>query len=200
MSDPIATPSDLGVYLGTTVDNDRAALMLSLAQDLCETVASPLPAAAKGTVLSVAARAFNNVTSAHQAGIGSAQVSYGAPNSSVGIGGLFLSKTDTKTLRRLAGRTGAFSIDLLAATVPPTDVPTLTSVTPSGAVAGDIVLVDGYGFTGTTAVIIGGVSVEFFEGDDTRLYAVMPTGTAGDTTVTVTNAVGASEPLTFTRG
>ena len=114
MSDPIATPSDLGVYLGTTVDDGRAAFVLGLAQDLCETVASPLPAAAKGTVLGVAARAYNNVTSAHQAGIGSAQVSYGSPNSSVGIGGLFLSKTDTKTLRRLTGRTGAFAIDLLA--------------------------------------------------------------------------------------
>jgi hypothetical protein len=114
VSDPLATPDDLGVYLGTTVDPTRAALVLELAQGLCETVTSPLPAAAKGTVLAVAARAFNNVTSAHQAGIGSAQVSYGAPNSSVGIGGLFLSKTDTKTLRRLSGRTGAFSVDLLA--------------------------------------------------------------------------------------
>ena len=200
MSDPIATPSDLGVYLGTTVDQDRATLMLSLAQDLCASVITPLPVTALGTVLGVAGRAFNNVTSAHQAGIGSAQVSYGSPNSSVGIGGLYLSKTDVKTLRRLGGRTGAFSIDLLAATVPPTDVPTLTSVTPSGAVTGDIVLIGGYGFTGTTAVTIGGVSVEFFEGDDTRLYAVMPTGTAGETSATITNAVGASEPLTFVRG
>jgi hypothetical protein len=200
VSDPLATPDDLGVYLGTTVDPTRAGLVLELAQGLCETVTSPLPAAAKGTVLGVAARAYNNVTSAHQAGIGSAQVSYGAPNSSVGIGGLFLSKTDIKTLRRLAGRTGAFSIDLLAQTVPPTDAPTPTAVTPSGAVAGDIVLVDGYGFTGTTTVTIGGVSVEFFEADDTRLYAVVPSGTAGDTTVTVTNAVGVSDALTFTRG
>jgi hypothetical protein len=114
VSDPLATPDDLGVYLGTTVDPTRAGLVLELAQGLCETVTSPLPPAAKGTVLAVAARAYNNVTSAHQAGIGSAQVSYGAPNSSVGIGGLFLSKTDTKTLRRLSGRTGAFSVDLLA--------------------------------------------------------------------------------------
>jgi hypothetical protein len=188
------------VYLGTTVDTGRATLMLSLAQDLCETVATPLPAAAKGVVLAVTARAFNNVTSAHQAGIGSAQVSYGAPNSSVGIGGLFLSKSDKATLLRVSGRTGAFSIDMLAESVPPTVAPTLTSVTPSGALGGDIILIDGYGFTGTTACTIGGVSVEFFEADDTRLYAVVPSGTAGDTTVTVTNAVGVSDALTFTRG
>lgn len=114
MSTPLATSADLGVYLGRTVDEDRATLILQLAHDLCETIVSPVPAEAKGIELAVAARAFNNVTSAHQAGIGSAQVSYGAPNSSVGIGGLFLSKSDTRTLRRLAGRTGAFSVDLLA--------------------------------------------------------------------------------------
>lgn len=114
MSDPLATPADLGVYLGTTVDPERATLILQLAHDLCETVVFPVPDAAKGVELSVAARAFNNVTSAHQAGIGSAQVSYGAPNSSVGIGGLFLSKSEIRTLRSLAGRTGAFSIDMLA--------------------------------------------------------------------------------------
>lgn len=114
MSDPLAIPSDLGVYLGRTVDDDRAYLILQLAHDLCETVVSPVPDTAKGIEIAVAARAFNNVTSAHQAGIGSAQVSYGAPNSSVGIGGLFLSKSDIRTLRRLAGRTGAFSVDLLA--------------------------------------------------------------------------------------
>lgn len=115
MSTPLASPTELGVYLGRAdLDETRATLILQLAHDLCETVVSPVPDAAKGIELAVAARAFNNVTSAHQAGIGSAQVSYGAPNSSVGIGGLFLSKSDVRTLRRLAGRTGAFTVDLLA--------------------------------------------------------------------------------------
>lgn len=115
MSSPLATPAELGVYLGRAdIDESRADLILQLAHDLCATIVSPVPAAAKGVELAVAARAFNNVSSAHQAGIGSAQVSYGAPNSSVGIGGLFLSKSDVRTLRRLAGRTGAFSVDLIA--------------------------------------------------------------------------------------
>jgi len=114
-SSPLATSAELGVYLGLdAIDSARADMLLQLAHDLCETVVSPVPAGGKGVELSVAARAYNNVTSAHQAGIGSAQVSYGAPNSSVGIGGLFLSKTDVRTLRRLSDRTGAFSIDLLA--------------------------------------------------------------------------------------
>ena len=39
MSNPLATPDELGVYLGRTVDTDRATLILQLAHDLCETVA-----------------------------------------------------------------------------------------------------------------------------------------------------------------
>lgn len=115
MSSPLASPAELGVYLGRAdIDTDRADLMLQLAHDRLEMYVSPVPAEAKGIELSVAARAYNNVSSAHQAGIGSAQVSYGAPNSSVGIGGLFVSKSEQRELRRLAGRTGAFSVDLLA--------------------------------------------------------------------------------------
>ena len=114
MSEPLATPGELGVYLGVAdIDTERAGLLLELAQGKCETVVFPLPDAAKSIVLSVAARAYANVTSAHQAGIGSAQVSYGAPSSSSGIGGLYLSKSERADLRRLVGRTGAFSIDLL---------------------------------------------------------------------------------------
>jgi hypothetical protein len=113
VSDPIATPSDLGVYLKTTVDTEQATAFLEAAQQRCEAVISPLPATAKWVVVGVAARGYNNPTSAHQAGIGSAQVSYGAPNSSVGIGGMFLSKEDVKTLRRLGGRTGTFTVDML---------------------------------------------------------------------------------------
>jgi hypothetical protein len=124
MSDPLATPADLGTYLGITVDTDRAALILDLAQGLCEGIVSPLPASAKAVVLAVAARAYNNVTSAHQAGIGSAQVSYGAPNSAVGVGGLYLSRSDKVTLRLAAGRGSAFSADTM-----PTGVNAVQSVT-----------------------------------------------------------------------
>lgn len=114
MSSPIATPDDLRLYLGLdTIDTTRADLLLTLAHDLCGTIVSPVPAGAKGVELAVAARAFNNVTSAHQAGIGSAQVSYGSPNSAVGVGGLYLSRSDKALLRSFAGRGSAFSADIM---------------------------------------------------------------------------------------
>lgn len=112
MSTPIATPADLGTYLeNPAIDTARATLILQLAQNLCETIWTPLGVTAMGILLGVAARAFNNVTSAHAMGIGSANISYGSPGTSVGVGGLYLSRSDQRTLRLLAGRGGAFSID-----------------------------------------------------------------------------------------
>lgn len=127
MSSPVATPSDLELYLGLpsgTIDTARATLILSVAQDLCETIVTPLPAAARAVVLAVAARAFNNVTSAHQVSLGSAAVSFGAQNSAVGVGGLYLSRSDKSLLRLMAGRGSAFSVDLL-----PTGTNAVQSVT-----------------------------------------------------------------------
>lgn len=106
------TPYDLATFLGRDdLDFDRAAVMLQLAEDLCTGVVSPLPDTAKGVILSVAGRAFTNVSSAHQMGLGSAQISFGAPNSSLGVGGLYLSRSDIVNLRRLGNSGGAFSID-----------------------------------------------------------------------------------------
>ena len=122
MSAPIADPSDLGVYLTgdpNGVEPARAAQILGLAQALCESITTPLTAAALPVVLSVAARAYNNVTSAHSVGLGSANISYGSQGSNMGVGGLYLSRSDKSTLRRLAGRSGAFSIDLLPTPWPP---------------------------------------------------------------------------------
>lgn len=116
MSTPIAVPADLGTYLELvpgTIDMVRATQSLLLAQNLCETIWSSLDARALGTVLAVAARQFNNVTSAHQVSLGTAHVSYGSQNTSMGIGGLYLSRSDKTTLRRLAGRGGAFSVSIM---------------------------------------------------------------------------------------
>lgn len=201
MSQPLAIPAQLGVYLGRTdLDESRAGLILQLAHDRLEMYVAPVPAAALGIELAVAARAINNVTSAHQAGIGSAQVSYGAPNSSTGIGGLYVSKSEIRDLRRLSGRTGAFSIDLLPATVPPTVAPVVSNIDPDGAPAGDLARVTGYGFTGTVTVTVGGTSSEFLVVDDTVLHLVIPAGSAGVVAVVVTNAVGASTAYSYQRG
>ena len=115
MSAPIATPTDLGVFLGITdIDTERAQMLLDLAHDRLEMYVSPVPPSAMGLELAIAGRAYTNVSSARQAGIGSAQVSFGAPNANFGIGGLYVSKSEIRDLRRLSGKTGAFSIDLLA--------------------------------------------------------------------------------------
>ena len=120
MSAPIALPAELGVYLGDdAIDLARAELILAQAQLLCETIVSPIPDTAAPIVLGVAARAYNNVTSAHQLSLGTAHVTYGTQNTSMGVGGMYLSKFDTRTLRRLAGRSGAFSIDMLPDPWPP---------------------------------------------------------------------------------
>jgi len=114
MSTPIAVPADLGTYLGDpAIDTTRATLILGLAQDLCETIWSPIGPTALGTVLAVAARAFSNVSSAATVGIGTGHIGYGAPGASMGVGGLYLSRSDKTTLRRLAGRGGAFSVSVL---------------------------------------------------------------------------------------
>ena len=115
MSTPLATPDELGVYLGESISSTdpRAMLLLQLAHDRCETFVSPVPDEAKGIELSVAARAYTNVTSAHQVSLGSGGVSFGAQNSQVGVGGLYVSASEQRDLRRMAGRSGAFSVALL---------------------------------------------------------------------------------------
>lgn len=126
MSDPLATPADLGVFLGADIaaDDARAVLLLQLAHDRVESYVSPVPAAAKGIEITVAARAYTNATSAHQVGLGSGNVSFGAQNSSTGIGGLFVSRQEQRDLRRMADRSGAFAVDLLQGWPPVTDTTT----------------------------------------------------------------------------
>lgn len=127
MSTPLATPDELGVFLGKQIDPDdaRATLILQLAHDRCESYVSPVPDAAKGIELAIAGRAYTNVTSAHQVSLGSGGVSFGAQNSQMGIGGLYVSGQEQRDLRRMAGRSGAYGVDLLQDWPPATD----TSVT-----------------------------------------------------------------------
>jgi hypothetical protein len=200
VSTPLATPDELGVYLGTAIDDEdpRGTLVLQLAHDLCETVVSPVPALAKGVELAVASRAYNNVTSAHQMSLGSAAVSFGAQNSSMGVGGLYLSKSEKATLRRLAGRSGAFSVNMLLGRAPAL-VASVSAVYPLGGGDGDVVIFGGYGFTTTAVVTVGDTAAEFEVIDDSLLSVTLPTGSAGDVAVVVTNDEGVSQPYTYTR-
>lgn len=127
MSAPIAVPADLATYLGVdlaTMDAVRATQSLQLAQDLCETIWSPIGATALGTILAVAARQFVNVTSANSVALGTGHIAFGTPGTSQGVGGLYLSRSDKTTLRRLAGRGGGFSVSIL-----PTGASAVLSVT-----------------------------------------------------------------------
>jgi hypothetical protein len=202
MTAPIAVPSDLGVYLtgdAAGVDSERAAQILGLAQSLCETITSPLTSAALPVILGVAARAYSNVTSAATVGLGTAHIGYGTTGGSLGVGGLYLSRSDKSTLRRLAGRSGAFSIDLLPGAVPPTTVPNMTTVAPSQATTGALVTVTGWGFTGTTSVTLGGVTASFDVTTDVQIVVAIPAGAAGIVDLLITNAIGTSTPFPYVR-
>jgi hypothetical protein len=100
------TPADLGTYLGSTVDETRADTLLHLAVLLCESICNPLPATADVVVLDVAARAYSNPGNVTSQGAAPFSVNYGA----VG-GGLWLTRQNKATLRRLNGGGGAFTID-----------------------------------------------------------------------------------------
>lgn len=106
LSTPIVIADDLGTYLGATVDSARATQLIGWAQALCESVVSPLPAGAEPVVLDVAARAYVNPSNASQQTAGPFSASYAGS-----IGGLWLTRQNKATLRRLAGGGGAFTID-----------------------------------------------------------------------------------------
>lgn len=79
-------------------------------------------------------------------------------------------------------------------------VPTIVSVTPSGAAAAQLVTIIGDYFTGTTGVTFGGVAAADFEiVSATEIVASLPAGSAGSAVVIVTNAAGASTAKAYTR-
>jgi hypothetical protein len=75
-------------------------------------------------------------------------------------------------------------------------VPTVTSVSPTNGSpsGGNTAIITGTGFTGATAVQFGGIDANSYTVvSDTRITAVVPEGTAGDTvSVTVTGPEGTS--------
>jgi hypothetical protein len=70
-----------------------------------------LPAGAQPVVLEVAARGYANPTNVTSATVDAVTANYGAAR-----GGLWLTKANKATLRRLAGGGGAFMIDTMPST------------------------------------------------------------------------------------
>jgi hypothetical protein len=89
--------------------------------------------------------------------------------------------------------------------IPPTSAPRISSVTPSGAAAAASILIQGAGFTGVAGaagVKVGATNMtSYVVHDDSNIVAVLPAGSAGATTITVTHSTrGASAPFNYTRG
>lgn len=86
-----------------------------------------------------------------------------------------------------------------------TAIPVLTAFSPaSGASVGTMLTIIGTGFTGTTGaanVKVGATNVtSYIVQSDNQIVAIVPAGSAGATTVTVTNPIGASVATAYTRG
>lgn len=104
--------SDLGTYLADpSIDTNRATYLIGLATQLCQSVVNPLPDGSDAVVLDVCARAYGNPSNVVQQTTGPFSANYGP----VG-GGLWLTRQNKLTLRRLAGGGGAFTIDTTPAT------------------------------------------------------------------------------------
>ncbi len=110
----VANPPDIATYLGMSgadIDTDRATLLINLAEDQAAGIlrfcVDDLPSAARGVVLSMAARAYTNIQGITAEMAGPYQVS--RPS-----GGGYSTKAERAALRRLAASGGgAFSIDML---------------------------------------------------------------------------------------
>lgn len=102
------TAAMLETYLGATVDETRASLLITQASNLVDVYFSPedAPDAADAVVLSAASRAYVNPSGVTSEMTGPYQVT--RPSA-----GVYLTKAERTTLRRLATGGGAFSIDLI---------------------------------------------------------------------------------------
>lgn len=82
--------------------------------------------------------------------------------------------------------------------------PVVLSATPSAVAAGGPVEITGVGFSGVTGaagVKFGGTNAaSYIVVSDNVIVAVMPAGSAGSAAVLVTNGIGASNSLPYTRG
>jgi hypothetical protein len=105
------TPDDLATYLDvTSINEDRAQLLIDKATAMCQSIVSPLIDADDAVVLDVAQRAYTNPTNAQSQSMPAGAVAY-AP---VG-GGLWLTRQNIAILRRNHGGGGAYTIDVTPA-------------------------------------------------------------------------------------
>lgn len=117
-----------------------------------------------------------------------------------GVAGSIVRQTDTQLGVSVpnGATTGALVLNSFAGTATVSffvgAVPTIASLTPAGGPAGTVVTVSGTGFTGISAVDIGGVAAGFSVTDANTMMVTIP---AGATTgyLNVTNPVGTAHSL-----
>jgi len=124
-----ATTGDLETFLALapgSIGTVRAQMILDMIEADALTIISPLPAAAKSVVLTVAARAYVNPENNLEESAGTVSTRYGWR----GSGGMYLTRQERRTLRRMAGiGAGAFTVDPTAATAMTDYVDALTPPT-----------------------------------------------------------------------
>jgi hypothetical protein len=102
----ITTVADLQTFMGVTVDETRAQQLLDIVEADAGSIVSPLPASAMGVILTAAARALPNPS-------GTTSMSTGGASASWTPGGVYLTRAERMTLRRLAGiGGGAFTVNV----------------------------------------------------------------------------------------
>lgn len=117
----LVSNQDFSTYLNNpaAVADARATFIIGLAETLCSSVVTPLPAGAEIVILDVAERAYANPVATRDQGLGLYAEGEGPFNDNTPgatAGGLFLTQENKATLRRLAGLGGAFTIDTTPAT------------------------------------------------------------------------------------
>lgn len=102
----VATTGELATFMKVTLDEDQAQLILDMVEADAASIVSPLPPTAKGVIITAAARACPNPS-------GTTTMSSGGSSASWSPGGVYLTRMERMTLRRLAGiGGGAFSVNL----------------------------------------------------------------------------------------
>lgn len=78
-------------------------------------------------------------------------------------------------------------------------VPTIDTALPSGETVGDLIILTGSGFTGTTGITMDSETATDFEViSDTKIAMVIPASVTGAAAIVVTNTTGASDPYAYT--
>ncbi len=99
------TTEELRLYLGLAdIDEERAELLLQQAAALARSIVDPLPDGAQPVVLSMAGRAYVNPQGVQSETIGPYTVQ--RPQA-----GLYMTRDERRSLNRLAGRGGAYTVD-----------------------------------------------------------------------------------------